>query len=322
MANDPAAKQAPPPPASAAPEKPKLDPGEKLASVGELELCYQTFGAAEDPPLLLVMGLGSQMLLWDEDFCQQLAKRGFRVIRFDNRDVGHSTILRGTKIASRGQLIRRKESAAPYTLDEMADDAAGLLDHLGISAAHIVGVSMGGMIGQLLAINHPDRVLSLVSIMSTTGDRSVGKPGRRIALWMLRRMPREREAFISDHLDTYRAIGSDQFEFDEERKRKRAERIYDRGIHPAGTVRQMAAVVTAPDRTERLAEIKVPTTVIHGDADPLVNVSGGEATADAIPGARLLVLEGMGHDMPRELWPPILDAIQQNAARANSATKR
>jgi pimeloyl-ACP methyl ester carboxylesterase len=307
---------------SGAPEKPKLDPGEKLAPVGELEICYQTFGSPQDPPLLLVMGLGSQMILWDEDFCQQLAQRGFRVIRFDNRDVGHSTIMRGTKIPSRGQLIRRKQSAAAYSLDEMADDAAGVLDHLGIGAAHIVGASMGGMIGQLLAINHPDRVLSLVSIMSTTGNRRVGQPGRRIALWMLRRTPREREAFIKDHLDTYRAIGSQGFEFDEERKRKRAERIIDRGVYPAGAVRQTAAVVTAPDRTEALAQIKVPTTVIHGDADPLVNVSGGEATADAIPGARLLIIEGMGHDLPRELWPQILDAIKQNAARANLAAKR
>jgi pimeloyl-ACP methyl ester carboxylesterase len=284
--------------------------------VGELELCYETFGASEAPPLLLVMGLASQMILWDDDFCEMLAARGFWVIRFDNRDVGRSTVMRGARIPKRWQLLTRNAAGAAYSLDEMAGDAVGLLDHLGIGAAHIVGASMGGMIAQLIAISHPDRVRSLVSIMSTTGNRRVGRPDGRVALWMLRKARGDRESFIEDHIDTYRAIGSKGFDFDEEHKRERAARCFDRGIHPAGSARQMAAIVSAPDRTPLLGQMRVPTTVIHGDADPLVNVSGGRATAEAIPGSRLVILAGMGHDLPRQLWPEIIDAIVQNAVLA------
>jgi pimeloyl-ACP methyl ester carboxylesterase len=196
----------------------------------------------------------------------------------------------------------------------MAADAVGLLDHLGIGAAHVVGASLGGMIAQLIASSHPDRVLSLVSIMSTTGNRRVGHPNRRVALWMLRKPRVDRDGYIEDHIATYRAIGSQGFDFDEDDQRERAGRCFDRGIHPAGSARQMAAIMAAPDRTPLLGQVRVPTTVIHGDADLLVNVSGGRATAEAIPGARLVILPGMGHDLPRELWPQIIDAIVQNAA--------
>jgi pimeloyl-ACP methyl ester carboxylesterase len=284
--------------------------------VGELELCYETFGASAAPPLLLVMGLASQMILWDDEFCEQLAAHGFWVIRFDNRDIGRSTIMRGARVPKRWQLLARSARGAAYSLDEMAADAVGLLDHLEVGAAHIVGASMGGMIAQLIAINHPDRVLSLVSIMSTTGNRRVGRPNPRLALMMLRKVPRDREGYIKDHIETYRAIGSQGFEFEEEHKIERAGRCFDRGIYPAGSVRQMAAIMAAPDRTTVLGQVRVPTTVIHGDADPLVNVSGGRATAEAIPGAKLVILSGMGHDLPRELWPQIVDAIVQNAAVA------
>jgi len=290
--------------------------GECTAAVGELELCYETFGAAEAPPVLLVMGLASQMILWDEDFCALLAAEGFRVIRFDNRDVGRSTIMRGSRIPRRWQLLTRDARGAAYSLDEMAADAVGLLDHLGIGAAHIVGASMGGMIAQLIALQQPDRVLSLVSIMSTTGNRRVGRPQPRLALRMLRRPPTDREGYIADQLETYRVIGSSGFDFDEAHRRERAGRCFDRGIHPAGSARQMAAITSAPDRTSMLAQVRVPTTVIHGDADPLVNVSGGRATAESIPGAKLVILTGMGHDLPRELWPQIIEAIVQNAALA------
>jgi pimeloyl-ACP methyl ester carboxylesterase len=282
--------------------------------VGELKLCYETFGAREARPLLLVMGLASQMLLWDEEFCELLAAQGFRVIRFDNRDVGRSTILREARIPKRWQLLTRDARGAAYSLDEMAADAVGLLDHLGIGAAHVVGASMGGMIAQLVAVNHPDRVFSLVSIMSSTGNRRVGRPHPRMALRMLRKAPRDREGYIEDHLETYRQIGSAGFDFEAEHKRERAGRCFDRGIHPAGSARQLAAIVAAPDRTPSLGTVRVPTTVIHGDADPLVNVSGGRATAQAIPGAKLVILRGMGHDLPRELWPRIIEAIAQNAA--------
>jgi pimeloyl-ACP methyl ester carboxylesterase len=201
----------------------------------------------------------------------------------------------------------------------MAQDTVGLLDHLEIPAAHIVGVSMGGMIGQLLAIDHPDRVLSLVSIMSTTGNPRVGKPQPKLMMRLMRKGARERDAYIEDHVDTYRAIGSKIYDFDEERKRERAARMFERGIYPAGSSRQLAAVTSAPDRTEALGGVRVPTTVIHGDADPLVDVSGGRATAEAIPGARLVILPGMGHDLPRELWPEIIDAIVENTAAARQS---
>jgi pimeloyl-ACP methyl ester carboxylesterase len=288
--------------------------GEQTAAVGGLRLCYETFGLPDGEPLLLVMGLSSQMVLWDDEFCEQLADRGFRAIRFDNRDVGRSTILRDAPVPKPWQLLVRDRRAAAYALDEMAADAIGLLDHLNIDSAHVVGASMGGMIAQLMAIDHPARVRSLVSIMSTTGDRSVGRPHPRVAVRLLHRAPRDRAGYIEDHLETYRQIGSQAFDFEEDHKRERAARCFDRGIHPAGGARQLAAVLTAPDRTARLRHVRVPTTVIHGDADPLVHVSGGRATAAAIPDARLLVIPQMGHDLPRRLWPQIIDAIAANAA--------
>ncbi len=290
--------------------------------MGNLELCYETFGATDSPPLLLVMGLASQMLLWDDELCELLAARGFRVIRFDNRDVGHSTRLREAHVPTRWELVTRRRRAAAYSLEDMADDAVGLLNHLQIAAAHVVGASMGGMIAQLMAINHPARVQSLVSIMSTTGNPRVGRSRLRVALRLLRKAPRGRAAYIEDHLDNYRLIGSPDFGFDEERKRERAARMFDRGIHPDGSARQLAAVVTASDRTARLRGITAPVTVIHGDTDPLVGASGGRATAAAIPGARLIILAGMGHDLPRELWPQIIDAITRNAAAARGDRPR
>ncbi len=296
--------------------------GELTARVGRLKLCYETFGKPESPPLLLVMGLASQMILWDEEFCELLAAQGFWVIRFDNRDVGRSTTLREAPVPTRWQLLIRDVRAAAYSLDEMAADAVGLLDHLEIGAAHVVGVSMGGMIAQLMAINHPDRVLSLVSIMSTTGNRRVGRPHPRMALRVLRPTQRTREGYINDHLATYRAIGSSGFDFEEERKRERAARCFDRGIHPAGSARQIAAIMAAPDRTQALGQVRVPTTVIHGSADQLVNASGGRATAEAIPGAKLMIIPGMGHDLPRELWPRIIDAIVDKVAAAKELADR
>ena len=293
--------------------------GEQTATVGELELCYETFGSATAPPMLLIMGLASQMLLWDDQFCEQLAARGFRVIRFDNRDIGRSTHLRGAAIPTRWQLLRRSARGAAYSLDDMAADSVGLLDHLKVGAAHVVGASMGGMIAQLIAVNHPDRVLSLVSIMSTTGNPKVGRPQPRMMMRLMRKARREREAYIEDHIETYRAIGSQGFDFEEEYKRERAARLFERGVYPAGSARQLGAVASAPDRTAALGGVRAATTVIHGDADPLVDVSGGRATAEAIPGARLVILPGMGHDLPRALWPEIINAIVENTAVAPAA---
>jgi pimeloyl-ACP methyl ester carboxylesterase len=290
---------------------------EQYAEVGPLRLCYECFGSQDADPLLLVMGLASQMLLWDEEFCERLAGRGFRVIRFDNRDVGRSTILRDAPVPKKWQLAVRDRRAAAYPLDALADDAVGLLDALGIERAHIVGASMGGMIAQLIAIRHTERVRSLVSIMSTTGARRVGRPDPRIALRMLRPAARTKEAYIEDHLTMYRLIGSPPpVAFDEAYRRERAERMWERGIHPAGSARQLASIVTTKDRTVQLRQVNVPAAVIHGDRDPLVHVSGGRATAAAIPGCELVVIPGMGHDHPREFWDQTIDVIARTAARA------
>jgi pimeloyl-ACP methyl ester carboxylesterase len=282
---------------------------EQSAQVGSIELCYETFGERAMPPLLLVMGLSSQMVMWDDDFCEKLAARGFWVIRFDNRDVGRSTIMRDSGVPSRKQLLLRDRRAAAYTLADMAADAAGLLGRLGVGAAHVVGASMGGMIAQLMAINYPDRVQSLVSIMSTTGNRRVGNTHPLLLPILFRRRPRDRTAYVRDFIATFKAIGSRRYPPGDDRLRALAERCYERGVHPAGSARQLAAVVTTEDRTPLLARVAAPTTVIHGDADRLVAPSGGRATAGAIPGARLVMIPGMAHDLPPALWDRVLDAI-------------
>jgi len=284
---------------------------EQFARVGDLDLCYQTFGAEDNPSLLMVMGLGTQMVMWDDELCETLADRGLHVIRFDNRDIGRSTILRDRSVPTLRQMVMRDRRAATYSLNDMAGDAAGLLDQLGIDSAHVVGASMGGMIAQLIAINHSGRVRSLVSIMSTTGNRRVGRPRPGMIPLLLRRPRTDREGYVSDMVGTLRAIGSKRYPSETERLRGLAERCYERGHDRSGTPRQLAAIQTAPDRTADLGRLRLPATVIHGDDDPLIRVSGGRATAKAIPGARLLVLDGMAHDLPRPLWPQIVEAIVQ-----------
>jgi pimeloyl-ACP methyl ester carboxylesterase len=289
---------------------------EELCTVGDLQLCYERYGDPADPAVLLIMGLATQMLGWHEDFCSGLADRGFHVIRFDNRDIGRSSRLSHVPPPTLRQLLRRDSLAAGYTVDDMAGDAVGLLDHLGIERAHIVGASMGGMIAQALAIGHPERVLSLVSIMSNTGSRWKGQPALRIYPLFLRRAPRGREGYVEHTVRLFRAIGSPGFERDDEELRDVAGRGYDRGVDAAGSARQLAAIVAATDRTAGLARVSVPTLVIHGSADRMISPSGARATAKAIPDARLLNIDGMGHDLPRGAWPQILDAIEANAARA------
>jgi pimeloyl-ACP methyl ester carboxylesterase len=286
---------------------------ERFARVGEIDLCYETFGADDAPAMLLVMGLGTQMVMWDDEFCVTLADHGFRVIRFDNRDTGRSTILRGSPPPNLRQLLLRDSRGASYSLDEMAADAVGLLDELGIETAAVVGASMGGMIAQLIAINHPERVSSLVSIMSTTGNRRVGLPRPRMIPLLLRRPRSDREGYVEDLVGTFNAIGSKRYPPEPGRLRALAERCYERGHDRVGTARQLAAIQTAPDRTAKLGRLRVAATVIHGAGDPLIRPSGGRATAKAIPGARLVILAGMAHDLPRPLWPQIVDAILQTA---------
>jgi len=289
---------------------------EQTCRVGDIDIAYETFGDPEHPALLLVMGLATQMIAWHEDFCAELAGHGFHVIRFDNRDVGRSTAMRDLPVPTLRQLALRSKKAATYTLEDMAADAVGLLDHLDIERAHVVGASMGGMIAQTIAIEHPERVLSLCSIMSNTGARFSGQPKLATYRVLLGRPPKDRDRYIDHVLKVYRVIGSPGFDRDEDDLRAMAGASYDRGRNPAGSGRQLAAITASGDRTARLRSISVPTVVVHGTKDKLVNPSGGAATAKAIPGARLVRIEGMGHDLPRGAWPQIIGAITENAARA------
>jgi pimeloyl-ACP methyl ester carboxylesterase len=289
---------------------------EQFAEVAPgVRLCYETFGRPEDPPLLLIMGLGTQMIAWPEPFCQALAERGFYVIRYDNRDCGRSSSIRGRPPAVR-ELVLRRIQDPPYSLRDMAGDAAGLLRELGLPSAHVVGASMGGMIAQTLAAEHPELVRSLVSIMSTTGNRWKGQPKFAILRYLLRRAPTEREAFVEHMLGVFDAIGSPDLHRDRDRLRATAELSYERGTNPAGTGRQLGAIIAAGDRTAAVRTITAPTLVIHGSKDPMVNPSGGRATAKAIAGARLLVIEGMGHDLPDEALARIAEAVADHAAAA------
>lgn len=289
--------------------------GERFARVGELEVCWEQFGLDEDPPVLMIMGLGAQMILWPDELCEMIAAQGFRVIRFDNRDSGRSTVLADAPTGTVPRALAGDIEPGSYSLSDMAADAAGLLDALGIEAAHVVGSSLGGMIAQTLAIEHPDRVLSLASIMSTTGDRSVGHASQAGIEALTTVPPPDRDGYIDALAIARRKIGSPGFPFDEERARRIAELGFDRGFHPKGTVRQTVAIIVSGDRTERLAEIEVPTVVIHGEDDPLIGVSGGRATAAAIPDAKLLVIPGMGHDLPAGVWEQVRDAVVENARR-------
>lgn len=292
-----------------------MDLEERFCQVGEVRLCYETFGEREAPPILLVMGLGTQMVAWHEDFCRTLADRGFHVIRFDNRDVGRSTRFDHVRTPTAMELLRRRRRGAAYTLSDMARDAARLLEELGHESAHIVGASMGGMIAQTVAAEHPDRVRSLVSIMSTTGSRWAGQPALRLFPVLLRRPPGGREAFVEHMVWVFRLIGSPGFPRDDDRIRELAGQSYDRGHDPAGAGRQLQAILASGNRTSRLGRIRAPALVIHGSADRLVRPSGGRATARAIPGARLLMIEGMGHDLPRGAWPQIIDGIVETAGQ-------
>ena len=288
---------------------------ERYADLGEVTICYETFGDPSDPTVLLIMGLATQMIAWHEDFCRELAGRGFHVVRFDNRDAGRSTHI-DAKPPTLGQMLRRDKSAAAYSLSDMAGDAAGLLGHLEVDRAHVVGASMGGMIAQTLAIEHPERVLSLVSIMSNVGARFSGQPALFAYPVLLKAAPTEREAFAEHVAKTYEKIGSPGFERDIDEVRRLALQSFDRGRDRAAPGRQMQAIITSGSRRRDLARVEVPTLVIHGTADKLVRPSGGSATARAVPNAKILKIDGMGHDLPRGAWPRIIDGIVANAERA------
>ena len=284
-----------------------------------IELFYETFGESDGEPLLFVMGLGAQGHVWDEEMLLAFVDRGFFAIRFDNRDVGLSTkpggidadvVTAGILSAFGGETVE-----APYVLADLAADAVSLLDHLGTESAHIVGASMGGMIVQQMVIDHPARVRSVTSIMSTTGDRDVGQPDPSVAALLLQPPAADRDAAIESSVSVGRAISSPAH-FDEDAARRRAEVSYDRCFYPEGVSHQLLAILASPSRSEALGSVRVPALVIHGDSDPLVTPSGGRRTAEAIPGAELLELEGMGHDLPPVLWPTIIESVTKLAARS------
>ena len=286
-----------------------------------VELCYQTYGDASGDPLLLVMGLGGPMTWWDPHLCTKLARAGFFVIRYDNRDTGRSSRIRAR--VTRRQLARafttRRAAQAPYTMADLAGDAVALLDHLGIESAHLAGVSMGGMVAQTVAVLHPARVRSLTSIMSTTGRRTVGwQSPQLLPLLVAPRRP-GRDAYVQSSAVVWRAIGSPDYPVDPAASRARAEETFDRGFTAMGVMRQMMAVLTQPDRTLQLRRLRVPTLVIHGLADRMVHASGGRATAAAVPGAELLLVEGMGHDMPPALFDTFVERIRRTADRGEES---
>lgn len=316
-------------------EPAELDPGGPLrraslavgkVKVGEVELCYELDDVASDdetggasPVLLLVSGLGVQLINWDTAFLEALRSHGFRLLRFDNRDVGLSTFFDGFGPANISVPDGAERPAPAYTLIDMADDAARLLDALGIDAVHVLGASMGGMIAQQLAISHPQKVLSLCSIMSMTGSPDVEPPTPEATRVLLERPPAQRDDYILNQIELWKVLGSPGFPFHEDRVRTRAADAFDRSYHPEGTGRQLQAIFSSPDRTEALGHIEVPVLVIHGEEDPLIRLSGGLKTKESVSDARLITIKGMGHDIPPEKFEEFAAAISENTERTARA---
>jgi len=288
--------------------------GEKIAKVDEIEIVYDTFGNPSNPPMLLIMGLGAQMIRWDDAFCKAIAAQGRWVIRFDNRDVGLSTKCHEAGIPDVMSLIQGQKVDVPYTLKEMARDAIGLLDTLGIKSADVVGVSMGGMIAQTMAIHYPERVRTLTSIMSSTGNPDLPQSTPEAMEALLAPPASNRNDYVTSQLKAAKVLHGPKYPLNEEYVRNYAERSYDRCYDPTGFVRQFGAILGSGSRNEALGTVKIPTLVIHGDADPLVPVAGGKDTAKSIPKAKLLIIEGMGHSFPTEVVPQILHALLQHTA--------
>jgi pimeloyl-ACP methyl ester carboxylesterase len=288
------------------------------AGPAAIDIAYERFGAPGAPPVLLVMGVGTQMLGWPDVFCELLAGHGLHVVRFDNRDIGLSTHLMDAPLPDIGAAMRGDTSSAAYTLSDMAADAVGLIDALGMNSAHLVGASMGGMIAQTVAIEHGDHVRSLTSIMSTTGDPSVGQPTEAALAALLSPPASTRAEAIERTVAIVRVIGSPACELDEPELRRRTGLAYDRAYDPMGVARQLLAIAASGDRTAALRSVTVPALVLHGTDDPLVGVSGGRATARAIPGAELVEFPGMGHDLPRPLWGELTRLIAAHVQRAEA----
>jgi pimeloyl-ACP methyl ester carboxylesterase len=297
---------------------------EQLIDANGIQLTYDAFGNPSDPPILLVMGLGMQMTAWDELFCEHLAARGFWVIRFDNRDIGLSTKIETAGRPSSWKMMSaglfHRPMSAPYRLKDMAADTAGLMDALDIRAAHIVGVSMGGMIAQEMAIRHPERLLTMTSVMSTTGDSRLPKASLNMRLRLLKRSPNEQHAYENHIVHLFKLLNGTHFPFDELKYRMQAATNFKRSYYPVGIARQLAAVIASGSRKEKLGTVDTPALIIHGDADPLIPVAHGHATAYAIPGSKLHIINGMAHTLPQGAWPEIIDAIVKHAANGSSGS--
>jgi pimeloyl-ACP methyl ester carboxylesterase len=288
---------------------------ERLAPVNGIEIAYQELGDTDGEPLLLIMGLATQMLAWDEQLCMMLGERGFRVVRFDNRDIGRSTKIDSAGMPNRMDMLLGRRTSAPYLLTDMAVDTTGLMDHLGIESAHLVGASMGGMIAQTVAIEHPQRVRSLVSMMSSTGNRWLGFPTWKAFSTLFARPGVGRDAAIENTVRTFKTIGSPAYPMDEARFRAMAGASYDRSHSRAGVARQLHAITASGDRTAKLERLRLPATVLHGDSDPLIRPAAGRATAKAIRDSHLRIFKGMGHDLPPALWPDFVEEITATAHR-------
>ena len=293
------------------------------AEANGIQIEYDTFGDKSSPALLLIIGLGSQMIHWDEEFCDGLAGKGYFVIRFDNRDTGLSTKFDEAGLPDIMGIISARMAGKPvdlpYTLEDMAEDTAGLLDSLGIEKAHICGMSMGGMIAQTLALRHPERFLSLTSIYSTTGNPELPQPQPDVTALLLTPTPFEREAAIEHSMKVFKTISGPGFPFDEAWHRNILERSYDRSFYPSGIMRQFMAILAQQNRKQALSSLLIPTLVIHGTDDPLVPIACGRDTARAIPESAFLSIEGMGHDLPHGgAWPQVMEAIIKHTQNAGS----
>ncbi|MEP6658972.1 MAG: alpha/beta hydrolase [Acidimicrobiales bacterium] len=291
-----------------------------ITKANGIDLFYETVGDVNDPTLLLVHGFTAQIVSWEEGFVRALADRGFHVVTYDNRDVGHSTHFDGVHVNLRSvaAAVRAGEDAGalvPYTLSDMGADGVALLDVVGAERAHVAGVSMGGMIAQTIAIEHPDRTRSLASIMSTTGELAYGRATDEANAAILSAPAAEREAYIAQSLEHWK-IWASRYHGGAEALTERLGRQYDRMFYPEGATRQLGAIIASGERSKGLSALEMPTVVIHGRQDTLIQPSGGERTAELVPGSRLLMLDGMGHDLPAPLWPAIIDAIVANAERS------
>ena len=287
--------------------------GPEIVPANGIQICYDAFGNPNNPALLMVAGLGMQLIGWDEALCTLLVERGYWVIRYDHRDTGKSTKFDEAGIPDIAPLMQGESISVPYLLRDMAADAVGLLDTLGVKKAHVLGLSMGGMIAQTIAIYFPERVESLISIMSTTGERSVSMPKPEGLSLIMAPPAIDLESHIQNNLIWAKANNGSAFPINESAIREEATATWERGTYPPGTVRHTAAILASGSRQEALKKLTIPTLVIHGKADIIVPVEGGIATAEAIPNAKLMLIDGLGHALPPELWPEVVDAIAAHA---------